>query len=404
MPINQYKILSPVNCKELILLDSTILPAFSEAVMNFIEAFSSRILKDIYLKQFPEIIALAFWMRKANIIKLKNIFDNNREPYLSLGRGIVFHITPSNVDTIFVYSWFLSMLAGNINIIRISSKLSNQMESLINIINEIITGNEFIDIKNRYIIIQYEHNDEITGYFSSLCNVRVIWGGDETISKIRSIPVEPTAKEITFADKFSFSIIEANRFLECDNKDMVTTHFYNDSFTFAQNACSSPRLIFWSGDEIAVNEARNLFWSMLEQKVIKGKQGMPVAMFVDKLVAALSLSIISKHSIIERGVTNMITRIFFNNLDDIKRNIHCGGGLFYEARVNHISEISEFITRKDQTISVFGFDREELIDFVIKGNLKGIDRIVPVGKSLDFSNIWDGYDLLQEFSRKIEIL
>ena len=131
---------------------------------------------------------------------------------------------------------------------------------------------------------------------------------------------------------------------------------------------------------------------------------MPVAMFVDKLVAALSLSIISKHSIIERGVTNMITRIFFNNLDDIKRNIHCGGGLFYEARVNHISEISEFITRKDQTISVFGFDREELIDFVIKGNLKGIDRIVPVGKSLDFSNIWDGYDLLQEFSRKIEIL
>ena len=34
----------------------------------------------------------------------------------------------------------------------------------------------------------------------------------------------------------------------------------------------------------------------------------------------------------------------------------------------------------------------------------GIDRIVPMGKSMDFSLIWDGYDLIRQMSRRITIL
>jgi len=34
---------------------------------------------------------------------------------------------------------------------------------------------------------------------------------------------------------------------------------------------------------------------------------------------------------------------------------------------------------------------------------RGIDRIVPIGHSLDFNAIWDGYDLVEQFSRKVTI-
>src|SRR5229473_1854189 len=37
-------------------------------------------------------------------------------------RGLVFHVPPANVDTIFVYSWALSALAGNRNVVRISPR------------------------------------------------------------------------------------------------------------------------------------------------------------------------------------------------------------------------------------------------------------------------------------------
>ncbi|MFC6804089.1 acyl-CoA reductase [Deinococcus caeni] len=37
-------------------------------------------------------------------------------------RGLVFHVPPANVDTIFIYSWLMSVLAGNRNVIRLSSR------------------------------------------------------------------------------------------------------------------------------------------------------------------------------------------------------------------------------------------------------------------------------------------
>ena len=41
--------------------------------------------------------------------------------------------------------------------------------------------------------------------------------------------------------------------------------------------------------------------------------------------------------------------------------------------------------------------------FVLANNLKGIDRIVPVGQSLNIGLLWDGYDIVNILSRGIEI-
>ena len=46
-------------------------------------------------------------------------------------------------------------------------------------------------------------------------------------------------------------------------------------------------------------------------------------------------------------------------------------------------------------------DKPELKDFIMSNRPKGIDRIVPLGKTLNFSLIWDGYDLIYSMSRKI---
>jgi hypothetical protein len=52
----------------------------------------------------------------------------------------------------------------------------------------------------------------------------------------------------------------------------------------------------------------------------------------------------------------------------------------------------------------FGFSEEELKDFIKNSNLRGIDRIVPIGKSLDFSIIWDGFNLIESLSRSVQVL
>lgn len=34
----------------------------------------------------------------------------------------------------------------------------------------------------------------------------------------------------------------------------------------------------------------------------------------------------------------------------------------------------------------------------------GVDRVVPMGKSMDFNLVWDGYDLIRSLSRKISVI
>ena len=68
-----------------------------------------------------------------------------------------------------------------------------------------------------------------------------------------------------------------------------------------------------------------------------------------------------------------------------------------------MNDLNKFIIRKDQTIGVYGLKEKIIKEFIEQNLPKGIDRIVQVGKMMDFSNIWDGHDLLREFCREITI-
>ncbi|MDY3242741.1 MAG: hypothetical protein SOX38_02290, partial [Candidatus Limiplasma sp.] len=64
----------------------------------------------------------------------------------------------------------------------------------------------------------------------------------------------------------------------------------------------------------------------------------------------------------------------------------------------------DFVTPRVQTLSYLGLSPEELSRFVLENGLTGVDRIVPVGHTMDFALTWDGYDLIQTLSRKISAL
>ena len=87
----------------------------------------------------------------------------------------------------------------------------------------------------------------------------------------------------------------------------------------------------------------------------------------------------------------------------LEKSYICGTGLFYEIESNTIENLMPYITKKHQTISQYGFDTNELREMILTTQPRGIDRVVPIGKSLEFSYIWDGNDLLKSFSREVEI-
>ena len=72
-------------------------------------------------------------------------------------------------------------------------------------------------------------------------------------------------------------------------------------------------------------------------------------------------------------------------------------------KLKNLDELNEFIIKKDQTIGVYGFDKKTVVNFVSDNLPQGIDRIVSIGRMMDFSYVWDGHDLLREFCREINI-
>jgi hypothetical protein len=87
----------------------------------------------------------------------------------------------------------------------------------------------------------------------------------------------------------------------------------------------------------------------------------------------------------------------------VHAELHCGGGLFHEARVQALDDLLPLLSRRIQTVSQWGFERAELVRFARRGAPRGIDRIVPVGQALAFSPVWDGVDLWRAFTRELDI-
>ena len=42
-----------------------------------------------------------------------------------------------------------------------------------------------------------------------------------------------------------------------------------------------------------------------------------------------------------------------------------------------------------------------MFDTLLVSEMSGVDRIVPIGKTMDFDLIWDGYNLYEMMTRRI---
>ncbi|KIL49938.1 acyl-CoA reductase [Jeotgalibacillus soli] len=378
-----------------------LLTPFHPDVLLFVQGLSKRFLR---LRHYPELMALGYWLRKAHIHEMKESWHERTNGQFIRARGTIFHLAPSNVDTIFVYSWMLSLLAGNRNVLRLSSKEQPQTNELLSVMMEILQDPEHAAVAERTMLLTYGHDDHVTAYLSERCHTRVVWGGDETVKAIRKIPLAPMANELVFPDRFSLAVLNAEVVMNAnqEEKQQLLQQFYNDSFWFDQMACSSPRLIIWTGTDEAVESSQREFWPSFERIVHEKEYELMAAVQVQKLATGLWLAAEPESKQVQRGIS--YSRIFFDHIPAKVRERHCGGGLFFECKVSDLRGVSSTIVDKDQTLAYFGYSKEELIKFASAVSARGIDRIVPIGQALNFDGVWDGQNFLQSFTREVVII
>jgi hypothetical protein len=399
----QYQELIPNSPQPAQLAGAKPLPPFSELTLRFVDALSLKLMHSPQARQFPELIALAYWMRKTNLERLRNELHQRIGNSLQVPRGTVLHFSPSNVDTIFVYSWFLSLLTGNKNIVRLSSKVSAQSTLLVEAIGELLALPEHNAIAQRTLLIRYAQDDGMTEQLSALCDVRVIWGGDNTVKHIRSLDLPATSINVAFANKYSIAVLDVKRWKEAadEQKNKWAEAFYNDSYWFDQMACSSPRLVLWVGDRPSCRMAADDFCSRVQGILSSRHQRFADRDYVNKLISQDSMAIEQDVSL-PACTTNDLVRVWLD-VPALHQEHHCGAGLFFESSLSSLEELRPLLNRTVQTLSYAGFSQDEFRAFIQAEPIAGIDRIVPMGQALNFDSVWDGYDLIRVFMREITV-
>ena len=100
---------------------------------------------------------------------------------------------------------------------------------------------------------------------------------------------------------------------------------------------------------------------------------------------------------------NLIIRVEVPELTEKLMNYRDNSGFFYEYICNDILELIPICNdRHCQTIGYIG--KKEVFRPLLYKGLKGIDRIVPIGKTMDFDLLWDGYQLPNMLTRTIVMI
>lgn len=372
---------------------------FAPEVIDFLGDLSEAIRASPTCRQFADVVAFAFWIRRPSLARLERKADLGSTR--RLGRGVVFHVSPTNVPVNFAFSLVAGLLAGNANIVRVPSAEFPQVRAIADVLNAVLERDEHQTVRKHVLLVRYDKSmSSLTERLSRECDVRVIWGGDGTIADIRRHQLGARAFDITFADRFSVCLIGASSYLKCENVSEVARRFYNDTYLFDQNACTAPHLVFWWGSPAEVEMARECFWSSLQAYALFRYEVQPVSA-VGKLTKALLFAATHPGTrVIPRG-DNLLLRVELGHeLPDLAR-WRGDSGLFFERQIGNLTEIIPFINRQWQTLAYLGVDPNEISDVLVAGGVHGVDRVVPVGRTLDFDLSWDGHDLVRSMSRVV---
>lgn len=368
---------------------------FDPGVMAFLQTFSKGLLTHPQARAYSDVISLAFWCRKAALEQMKQAHPYND---VLLGRGVAFHIAPSNVAVNFAYSLFAGLLTGNANVVRLPSKVFAQVDIICQTLNDAL--HQHADMRGLICLIEYGHEPEINNALSAMSQARLIWGGDKTIALIRQSPISPRAVDVAFADRYSIAVIQADAYLASDNKSRMAQNFFNDTLLTDQQACTSPKLVVWLGEQKA--EARAQFWAHFEAYLRDRPD--PEAVSVIKTLADYCQQAAQNPALkYIPSETRHIFRVEAQTVSQQMLENHQGSGLFYEWLVDDLNEIMPVCGEKCQTMATFGVTENNIEQFIFNNAPKGVDRIVTIGETMTFSLHWDGYDLLKTLTRTITL-
>ncbi len=381
-------------------LSNTPVEAFNSTRVRFLAQLSRRLLADSRARALPDVATFAYWCRQANLSRMAA--TDSSPGRLQMGLGLTFHICPANVPVNFAFSMAFGLLSGNTNVLRLPSRSSPAAELLLEAIRLELDDPAHGQVCQALLLVRFERDDAINRFWMSVADGRIVWGGDATVAHMRGFATKARSREVAFSDRYSICLLEPNSILAMDEPALrgFCQRLFNDIYLMDQAACSSPQLCVWIGAQTAVALAQTRLWPALTDHAERHYE-LQAVQVMDKFVQ------ICQHAMGQTEVRqivrhqNILYRVELSSVGP--RQDDCRGyfGTVHEVVLATLDQLAPLVNERYQTLCVQGVAPEAVRELIVRHGLRGIDRVVPVGRALDMDIVWDGYDLIGSLTRLI---
>lgn len=383
------------------------LPVAAPVSREFVRELSQYFLRDSKFRSEPALVALGYWFRDTAVERwLATTFPTNRS---FVPRGTVFHIPPGNVETNYLYIWLLSLLVGNRNIVRLPSRESNLVDGIATFLEALLAEERYATLGSMNRFARYQHEARITAFYSASCDLRVVSGSDATIQTLRQVPLQANAVELNLSAKSSFVVLNVATILDAADEQLTewARDLWSDLSSFDQLACNSPRGVWWLGaSQQDIQVARERFWSAFDGVVATVESPWRTAGVVQRESFLDTIGLSGFRAKLASTHNTPVQRVWIEPVDTRAPwfdEWFAGNGILFETAIVDLSALSPHLSRRHQTVSSLGVNTEQWRAFLLEKPAVGIDRIVPMGQSLSFDAVWDGFDIGRILTREITI-
>ncbi|HVH47778.1 MAG TPA: acyl-CoA reductase [Labilithrix sp.] len=365
---------------------------------------------------------LATWLRRKSLESTVRASLGGREAALdgfvadgsrklrAAPRGIVAQWIAGNIPTLAVFSFVLSALVKNVNLVRVPKEslavvrrmlAAFEETSITDASGQALSGRDILEGASFFYFPGEDRS--LHAALSLRADARVVWGGQETLATVLALPRHEHCEDIVFGPKFSLGLIDTGgreRVVgQSDEGLAIARSLVRDVLLFDQAACSSPHILYVEG---TLEDAR-AFGRALAGELAKQTKRNPKRGIAEGTAAAI-LRLRTDYGLAEDRDVFASSAVDYTVLVDADGPVLSEGvqsrTLFVRA-VPSLRDVVPVVTPQVQTIGLLVDDAGLAADLAERLAQRGVSRLVRFGLMNVYDQPWDGLFACDRFVRWI---
>jgi len=361
------------------------------------------------LDEIPGIVFLRMWLRRGTLepIVTRELGSNSLDGgWTEYGRarckafplGVVGHWPAGNIEIQPILSMTCSLLGGNAALVRIPSGLVDLTRILMERLVQSDSGER---LTRRIFMGAFDHGRrDLLETMARAVDGAMIWGGQEAVLQVRSLPFPHWARMAVFGPRISVAAMDAGAWNNPDDQKTWCLRMARDVWQFDQQACSSPQVLYL---EKQAGQSIDPFLAALRDAFETENRAHPRQEIAAGLTSTISRARASwlLDDATHRAVFPMGPdwTVLVGSGSDIPQPVQ-GKTL----TVLEVDDLKDAVSKLDGNVQTLGLgiaDGEKENALASIAGQRGVDRIVKLGRMHTFVPPWDGVDLIRPMVRMV---